>query len=129
MRKGKSLKHLLDVELTTEDMIWDRAMEISASVYERMNQLGLKRQELAERMDVSPAQVTKIMAGKQNMTLKTITKLEKALDFDLTYGFREPKKGFGEDYKALIRGFDSSAASFEKHQKANVGDFAVGVSK
>ena len=56
-----------------------------------MKELGMSKQGLAERMGVSPAQVTKIIKGNQNMTLKTIAKLECALDMDITYGFRNPK--------------------------------------
>jgi ribosome-binding protein aMBF1 (putative translation factor) len=35
--------------------------------------------ELAERMNVSPAQVTKILSGKENLGLKTISKIERAI--------------------------------------------------
>lgn len=108
MREGKSLQHLLDVKLPPEAMAWEHAMDISGSVYKRMKQLGLKKQDLANRMSVTPAQITKILTGSQNMTLKTIAKLESALDFDLSHGFSHPKKGIDTDYALLIRNYRDS---------------------
>ena len=88
---GGSLKCLLDERLPPEDMAYFYSMDISGAVYTRMEELGMSKRELAERMGVSPAQITKIIKGNQNMTLKTIAKLECALDMDITYGFRNPK--------------------------------------
>ena len=88
---GGSLEHLLDERLPPEDMAYFYSMDISGAVYARKEKLGISKRELAERMGVSPAQITKIIKGNQNMTLKTIAKLECALDMDITYGFRNPK--------------------------------------
>lgn len=40
---------------------------------------GMSQIELAQKMDVSPAQITKILSGKENLGIKTISKIEKAL--------------------------------------------------
>lgn len=40
---------------------------------------NITQAELARRMDVTPAQVTKILSGKENIGLQTICKVEKAL--------------------------------------------------
>lgn len=88
---GGSLEYLLDEQLPPEDMAYFYSMDISGAIYARMEELGISKRELAERMSVSPAQITKIIKGNQNMTLKTIAKLECALNMDITYGFRSPK--------------------------------------
>lgn len=44
---------------------------------------GISQNELAARMVVSPAQVTKILSGKENLGLKTISKIEKAIGQNL----------------------------------------------
>lgn len=88
---GGSLEYLLDEQLPPEDMAYFYSMDISGAIYARMEELGISKRELAERMSVSPAQITKIIKGNQNMTLKTIAKLECALNMDITYGFRNPK--------------------------------------
>mgnify|MGYP000817930211 CR=1 FL=1 len=40
---------------------------------------GISQSELARRMSVTPAQVTKILSGQENLGLKTIAKVETAL--------------------------------------------------
>ena len=43
----------------------------------------LSQYELAEKMGVSPAQITKILSGKENLGIKTISKIEQALGVNL----------------------------------------------
>lgn len=45
----------------------------------QMKQLGLTQNALAERMNCSQQYVSKILKGKENMSLETLTKLENAL--------------------------------------------------
>ena len=40
---------------------------------------GITQRELAKRMDVSASQITKILSGKENICLQTITNVEKVL--------------------------------------------------
>ena len=102
VKKGASLKNLLDSKLTPEDLAWDHAMEISAAVYSRMKELNLKKKDLANKMGVNPSQVTKILKGEQSITLRTLAKLEVALDFDLSSGFSYQKKDLDRDYEHLV---------------------------
>ncbi len=44
---------------------------------------NISQAELAKRMGVTPAQVTKILSGKENLGLKTICKIEKAIGISL----------------------------------------------
>ena len=44
---------------------------------------GLSQNNLAEKLNVSPAQITKILSGKENLGIKTISKIEKALGENL----------------------------------------------
>lgn len=60
---GGSLECLLDERLPPEDMAYFYSMDISGAVYTRMEELGMSKRELAERMGVSPAQITKIIKG------------------------------------------------------------------
>ena len=94
---GGSLEYLLNEKLPPEDMAYSHSLDISGSVYRRMKELGISKSELAERMGVSPAQITKIIKGNQNMTLKTIAKLEYALDMNMSYGFDDPKPFSNDD--------------------------------
>jgi transcriptional regulator with XRE-family HTH domain len=49
--------------------------------YLRLNKM--KQSELASKMGISSAMVTKLLSGKENLSLKTICGLEKALQIEL----------------------------------------------
>ena len=48
-----------------------------------MRELGITQKVLAERMGCSQQYVSLILQGKENLTLETISKLEKAIDMDI----------------------------------------------
>jgi DNA-binding MarR family transcriptional regulator len=77
-----------------------------------LNQEDITQAELAKRMNVTPAQITKILSGKENLGLKTISKIEQAIgksiidikfdDIDKNLGIEEPRtRQFG-----VTRGLD-----------------------
>ncbi len=47
-----------------------------------MKSKKINKKELAKKMDVSPAYITKIMKGEQNLSMETIAKIAVALDCD-----------------------------------------------
>lgn len=53
------------------------------TVVERRKELGITQKELADRLDSSQAQVWRIESGHFNPTLKTLSRLEKALGIEL----------------------------------------------
>lgn len=53
---------------------------IAGVLIERMEELGVSRSELAERMGVSRARVTQILAGYANVTVRTLAAAALALD-------------------------------------------------
>jgi len=50
-----------------------------AQIAQRMDNQDLSRAQLAEKLDASPAYVTKILRGDVNFTLETMTKLAMAV--------------------------------------------------
>ena len=46
---------------------------------ERRKELGMTQRELADKMDVSPVYVGKLLKGNENLTLETICKIESVL--------------------------------------------------
>ena len=67
---------------------------IALKVKERLNALGLTQKELAERMGCSQQYVSLILKGKENLTLETIAKLEKALDSEILIYTRDLVSGY-----------------------------------
>lgn len=57
----------------------DKSLEIANHIFQVMRQKGFKQKDLAERMGKSEAEVSKLLAGMHNYTLRSIAKLEAAL--------------------------------------------------
>lgn len=55
-------------------------LEITEGIVALMEAKGVSKSELAERIDVSPAYITKILRGSTNFTLDTMVKIATALD-------------------------------------------------
>ncbi len=60
-----------------------KSFEISLHVLLAIKAKGWNQKQLAEAMDVSPQQVSKILKGKENFTLQTISALERILETEL----------------------------------------------
>ena len=59
--------------------------KIAVKVLLQMNRKGLTQKALAERMNCTQQYVSKILKGKENMSLDTLSKLEDALGINLIY--------------------------------------------
>lgn len=59
------------------------SQDIAIKVLTKLDELAWSQKDLAKKMDVSPQQVNKIVKGKENLTLFTITKLQEILDIDI----------------------------------------------
>jgi ribosome-binding protein aMBF1 (putative translation factor) len=67
-------------EYRRANRVWRRKSAIIAfKVLEALRVQGLSQKDLAERMEVSPQQISKIVKGHENLTLETIAKLELTL--------------------------------------------------
>lgn len=56
-----------------------KSQRIAVRILSVLDKKGIQQKELAKALDVSPQQVSKIVQGKQNLTLETISKLEAVL--------------------------------------------------
>lgn len=84
---GGNLSFLNDQPIASDELAWDHAMDISGSVYARLNELGMSSKDLAGKLGVTPGRVSQILKGYPGMSLKMLAKLEAALDFRLDGGF------------------------------------------
>ena len=60
-------------------------LSIAGMLGDRMAALGLSRSALAERLNVSPARVTQLLAGYENLTIKTLVGAAMALDATICF--------------------------------------------
>ncbi|MGI6046424.1 MAG: helix-turn-helix transcriptional regulator [Petrimonas sp.] len=56
-----------------------RSNRIAAQVLMALKEQNMTQKELAEKMNVSPQYINKLVKGNENMTLETVVKLEKTL--------------------------------------------------
>lgn len=62
-------------------------MDISESIFSRMIELGFTQSGLADNTGMDRRQISRIITGRQSITLSTLAKLEVALSFRLDEGF------------------------------------------
>ena len=75
-----------EAEWRRDNWSWLRhSQKIAVKVLLQMKQEGLTQKALAERMNCTQQYVSKILKGKENMALDTLSKLEDALGINLIY--------------------------------------------
>jgi transcriptional regulator with XRE-family HTH domain len=100
---------------------------LTENIAVKMEECKINRLELARRMEVSPAYITKILRGNSNFTLKTLLKLADSLNQELILDFRDKKVVAQNvvsirDYRV---GYTDSASSFlEPPMDPRIGRFA-----
>lgn len=66
-----------DYRKVNEDWL-DISFSISMMILKFIREQGITQKELAEKLSFSPQYMSKILQGKENLTLETIAKLQKA---------------------------------------------------
>lgn len=79
------------------ERIKNRAMlresqQIAIKVLMKLDELGWTQKVLAQKMEVSPQQINKIVSGKENLTIETQIKLQNILDIPVLASYYENKK-------------------------------------
>lgn len=73
-----------DAEWRRENRGWLRYSQyIAIKMMSRMDELHMTQASLAEQMGCSQQYVSKVLKGKENLSLESIWKIENALDIDL----------------------------------------------
>lgn len=69
------------------------SQKIAIKVLAKLDELGWSQKDLAREMDVSPQQITKIVSGKENLTIETQIKLQDILDIPILASYYESSEG------------------------------------
>lgn len=90
------------------ERIRNRAMlresqQIALKVLLKLDDLGWSQKDLAEKMGVTPQQISKIVSGKENLTIETQIKLQNILDIPVLASYYEKKT---EKLEELILSFE-----------------------
>ena len=78
-------------------------LSITEKISKTMKKKNMSRSQLADRLNVSPPAVTKILNGSSNFTLKTLLSISDALNMEMVIDFH-PKdhEEFSFDYEAAF---------------------------
>lgn len=99
---GKS-KWLEEAKERKEKKAWlNYSHGIAIKVLKALRDKKMKQKDLAEILGVSPQQVNKIVKGRENLTLETITNLERVLEVSLMPTVKETTKVFFNNVEKYI---------------------------
>ena len=59
------------------------SQNIAMLMLDRMEELGMSQKQLAEKMNCSPQYISKVLRGRENLSLETLTKIENALEISI----------------------------------------------
>ncbi len=65
------------------------SQQIAIKVMKKLDQLGWSQKILAQKLGVRPQQITKIISGKENLTIETQIKLQNILEIPILASFYE----------------------------------------
>lgn len=86
-----------------EYKIEETKLDITEAICEAMDELGITRKQLAEKMGTSAAAITKFLNGTANLTLKTLVKFSMCLERDLIVKLKAKPKKRLDPYKLFNR--------------------------
>jgi len=96
----------------------DKQMEISSQISLYIRQQGLTQKELAQKADIGESQLSEILRGEGNPTLKTLVKVEQALGKDIIVA-----PSFHEEEMERKGYMDLPAKSFEQFKIETFDEF------
>jgi transcriptional regulator with XRE-family HTH domain len=70
---------------------------IALKVLDKLDELGWSQVRLANEMSVTPQQITKIVSGKENLTIETQIKIQNILDIPILASYYETRKNTLKD--------------------------------
>lgn len=82
--KQPSEKEREEAKFRDENRDWLlKSALIALEIHRYLRQNGMTQSQLAEKLGISPAMVTKLLSGKENLSLKTVCGIERVIQFEL----------------------------------------------
>lgn len=119
---NESSKWMEDAKWRRDNKVWlKKSQSIALRVLRALREKNMQQKDLAKALGVSNQQISKIVKGKENLTLDTISKLEQALGVML---FEVPKDKKTSEVLVSKSQFDFEYKSNKVHvaYKSKTGD-------
>lgn len=85
MKRKSSLAEIIKKAKESDTFLAQKlSVQFARNVEDMMSKKELKQKDLAEKMNVSTAYISKVLNGNINMTLATMSKIAKALDCNIS---------------------------------------------
>lgn len=119
--------------IKNRDML-NESKQIAIKILMRLDELKWNQKTLAKELNVSAQQVSKIISGKENLTLESLIKLQNILNIPLLASFYEEKQAKeniieSKEIEAEVTCVDGSSFEYEKelvnNNFSNPFDYAV----
>ena len=107
MREVTDLSQFLAENETYKTRAYEHALDLIYMFVAAMEDQGLKKTELAEKMDIPLSRLSKLFNTQPNMTLETIARFELALDVDIQFEMHRKYQG-AEYVETVVRDIDFS---------------------
>lgn len=91
IREGASFVDLEARRPSASVRMLDYVMDFCFIVEDRLEELGMSRTELAEKLGKKPSSVTRVLSGTANITLQTIAEYDAALDLGISLSRNETR--------------------------------------
>lgn len=101
-------------------------LDITEQILAILDKKGMTRRDLAKALGKSEPEVSRMLSGLHNLTLKTIAKLEVALGEEVIMTPLKAEEKWGKLTQGKVISFSSSGVGFERKKG---GDFHSGVSE
>ncbi|MCF8428544.1 MAG: helix-turn-helix domain-containing protein [Bacteroidia bacterium] len=89
---GEDTKVLAEVKKRIKNRaMLHESQQIALKVLMKLDDLGWSQKHLAKALEVTPQQITKILSGKENLTIETQIKLQNILDIPILASYYENK--------------------------------------
>lgn len=110
--KKMNLSDFLKENETPNTRAYEHALDLAFLFVEEMEQQGLGKKELAEKMGISQSRLSNLLNTQPNMTLETIAQFELALNVNMSFELEKPD-GCSSEIKTVISdfGFEDLAAT------------------
>ena len=104
-----------DAEWRKENRSWlKKSANIAMLVLDKMDELGWNQKQLALELGTTPQYVSKLCKGQENLTLKNIDALERALGIDLSLDVSSEKQEIRSPSLTITQIFDITINDFIK---------------
>ena len=116
MKKYSWYKDVLKRQENDLDYILEaKKIDITESICNIMEESNINRKQLADKMETSPAAITKFLNGDANFTLKTLIKFSICPERDLVFSFAGKRKIRTSPYDFFAQG-----QRFSEEQQHNI---------